>query len=153
MPVSLLAPAHDEETTIVENVRSMLALSYPLFEAIVINDGSRDGTAAAVIEAFDMRPSRRVFEQLVPHAPIRGIYGSPRYPRLLLIDKENGGKADALNAGINLSRSPLVRSMMVSRVAVCSVASSRPRWRINVGTCQVPARAKTAKRSAQRRPS
>jgi glycosyltransferase involved in cell wall biosynthesis len=108
MPISLLAPAHDEETTIVENVRSMLALSYPLFEAIVINDGSRDGTAAAVIEAFDMRPSRRVFEQLVPHAPIRGIYDSPRYPRLLLIDKENGGKADALNAGINLSRSPLV---------------------------------------------
>jgi cellulose synthase/poly-beta-1,6-N-acetylglucosamine synthase-like glycosyltransferase len=108
MPISLLAPAHDEETTIVENVRSMLALSYPLFEVIVINDGSRDGTAAAVIEAFDMRPSRRVFEQLVPHAPIRGIYDSPRYPRLLLIDKENGGKADALNAGINLSRSPLV---------------------------------------------
>ncbi len=107
MPIALLAPAFNEEATIVESVRSLLALHYPNFEVIVINDGSRDATLARLVEAFDLQPIDRAYEVAVPHKAVRGLYGSPRHRHLLVIDKENGGKSDALNAGINLSRAPL----------------------------------------------
>lgn len=106
-PISLLVPAYNEEAVIVQSVRSMLTLEYPQIEVIVVNDGSKDGTLRAMIEGFELRPMARVHEKQVPHAEVRGIYGSPLYPRLVLIDKANGGKADAINAGINFSRSPL----------------------------------------------
>lgn len=107
LPISLLAPAYNESATVEENVRSLLALHYPLFEVIIINDGSTDDTLEVLKRAYDLRPVVRSFDLAVPHRPIRGLYGSPRHPRLLVVDKDNGGKADALNAGINVSRSPL----------------------------------------------
>jgi cellulose synthase/poly-beta-1,6-N-acetylglucosamine synthase-like glycosyltransferase len=107
MPISLLVPAYNEEATIVENIHSVLALHYPEYEVIVVNDGSKDQTLQRAIEALQLQPVERVFDMAVPHKNIRGLYASPRYPRLLLVDKENGGKSDALNAGINLSRYPL----------------------------------------------
>jgi len=107
LPIALLVPAYNEEATIVENIRSLMSLHYPQFEIIVINDGSKDETVAAVMAAYGLTPIRRSYEEAVPHKPIRGLYGSPNHPNLLLIDKENGGKSDALNAGINLSRAPL----------------------------------------------
>lgn len=107
MPISLLVPAYDEELTIVESITSLKALHYPNFEVIIINDGSSDGTLAALIEAFEMKPIDRSFPESVPHKPVRGLYGSTRHPKLLVVDKENGGKSDALNAGINISRFPL----------------------------------------------
>ena len=111
MPIALLIPAYNEEATIGESIRSVLALQYPSFEVIVINDGSKDGTLQALIAAFDLKPVVRPHEEAVSHRPIRGVYGSPRHSNLLVIDKENGGKSDALNAGINLSRSPLFCAM------------------------------------------
>ncbi len=111
MPISLLVPAYNEETTIVENVRSMLALHYPNFEVIVINDGSSDATLRTVIDAYDLKPVVRPYEEAVKHKTIRGLYGSVNYPNLIVVDKENGGKSDALNAGINLSRFPLFCSV------------------------------------------
>jgi len=111
LPISLLVPAFNEQATVVENVRSLLALSYPHFEIIVINDGSSDATMDELIGAFALKPTVRAFEAAVPHRPIRRIYRSPRFPQLIAIDKENGGKADALNAGINLARMPLVCTM------------------------------------------
>lgn len=107
MPISLLVPAYNEETTIVDSVTSLMALHYPNFEIIVVNDGSSDGTLAKMLEAFDLKPTSRSFPESVPHKPIRGLYASPRYPKLFVVDKANGGKSDALNAGINLSRFPL----------------------------------------------
>jgi len=107
MPISLLAPAFNEEPTIAESIRSLLSLHYPNFEVIVVNDGSKDNTLQVLIDAFALRPVTRAFESAVPHKPIRGIYGSRDYPRLLVVDKENGGKADALNAGISVCRTPL----------------------------------------------
>jgi len=106
-PISLLVPAYNEEAVIVQSVRSMLTLEYPQIEVIVINDGSKDQTLKAMIEGFDLRRVARAHEKKVKHAEIRGVYGSPFYPRLLVIDKANGGKADAINAGINFARSPL----------------------------------------------
>lgn len=111
LPISLLAPAYNEDATIVESVRSLLALRYPSFEVIVINDGSRDRTLEVMTEAFGLHPIACSYEDAVEHRPIRGLYGSPRYPNLLLVDKENGGKSDALNAGISVCRTPLFCAM------------------------------------------
>jgi cellulose synthase/poly-beta-1,6-N-acetylglucosamine synthase-like glycosyltransferase len=106
-PISLLAPAFNEELTVVESVRSLLALHYPHFEVLLINDGSKDGTLASVIAAFGLQRVERYVDDRLEHANIRGFYANPALPRLLVIDKENGGKADALNAGINCCRTPL----------------------------------------------
>ena len=105
--ISVLAPAYNEELTIVESTRSLLALQYPDFEVIVINDGSKDGTLARLIGEFGLERVDRFVDGSVDHADIRGFYGSARLPRLLVVDKENGGKSDALNAGINCCRTAL----------------------------------------------
>jgi len=107
-PISLLVPAFNEEKSIVDSLRSMLSLNYPNFEVIAVNDGSKDGTLQAMIDGFDLVPVNRSYEAAVKHKPIRGLYGSPSFPKLLVIDKENGGKSDALNAGINLSRASVL---------------------------------------------
>ena len=108
LPISLLVPAYNESAVIVHSVRAMLAMEYTESEVIVINDGSTDDTLQVLIDTFGLQPVQRAYELSVLHAPIRGLYGSPLYPRLLVIDKENGrGKADAMNAGLNLSRTPL----------------------------------------------
>lgn len=107
MPISLLAPAYNEEATIAESIRSLLSLHYPNFEVIVVNDGSKDATLQVLIEAFGLHPVARAFESAVPHKPVSAVYGSRDYPRLLVVDKQNGGKADALNAGISVCRTPL----------------------------------------------
>lgn len=106
-PVSVLAPAFNEEANVVENVRSLLMLDYPLFEVILINDGSKDRTLGRLVDAFDLRRSARSYEHVLPCRPIRGIYESATYPNLVVVDKANGGKADALNAGLNLSLYPI----------------------------------------------
>ena len=106
-PVSILAPAFNEEANVVENVRSLLMLDYPLFEVILVNDGSSDRTLEVMIEAFGLKRSARSFEYTVPSKTIREVYESPIHPNLVVVDKANGGKADALNAGLNLSLYPL----------------------------------------------
>jgi cellulose synthase/poly-beta-1,6-N-acetylglucosamine synthase-like glycosyltransferase len=106
-PVSVLAPAFNEEANVVENVRSLLMLDYPLFEVILVNDGSNDDTLGRLVDAFDLRRSARSFEPVLASKPIRVIYESPSYPNLVVVDKVNGGKADALNAGLNLSLYPI----------------------------------------------
>ncbi|HEY8195861.1 MAG TPA: glycosyltransferase [Gemmatimonadales bacterium] len=106
-PISVLAPAFNEEANVVDNVRSLLMLDYPLFEVILVNDGSSDRTLGRLFDAFDLRRSARSFDRSLHCKPIRGVYESPTYSNLVVIDKENGGKADALNAGLNLSLYPL----------------------------------------------
>jgi cellulose synthase/poly-beta-1,6-N-acetylglucosamine synthase-like glycosyltransferase len=107
-PVSMLLPAFNEETGIVESVHSLLALRYPEHEVIVVNDGSTDATLARMTQAFDLVPVDKALRDAVTTRPIRGTYASRREPNLWLIDKENGGKSDALNAGLCAARYPYV---------------------------------------------
>lgn len=106
-PISLIVPAYNEQMNIVESVHSMLALEYPAYEVIVVNDGSKDETLKRLIDAFELVSFRRSFEETIKHEPIRGLYASPRSDRLFVVDKFNGGKADAQNAGINVCRAPI----------------------------------------------
>ena len=106
--VSVLAPAFNEETTVEQSVRSLLALEYPKFKVLLINDGSKDGTLEVLKKAFQLRPVPMDQEMRVPCATVLGVYRSREYPELVVIDKSNGGKADALNAGINVSSYPLM---------------------------------------------
>lgn len=110
-PIALLVPAYNEEKTIVESIHSLLALAYPYTEIIVVNDGSSDRTLDLLKETFKLEPVERSYDRIAPHADIRSIFGTPKLPRLLVVDKENGGKADALNAAINLARSPLIAAI------------------------------------------
>jgi cellulose synthase/poly-beta-1,6-N-acetylglucosamine synthase-like glycosyltransferase len=106
-PISIIAPAHNEERTIAESVRALLSLEYPVYEVIVVNDGSSDRTLDTLISSFDLERSRWVFRKVVAHNPVKAIYKSRAYPKLVVVDKVNGKKADALNAGLNISRYPL----------------------------------------------
>ncbi|TIQ93531.1 MAG: glycosyltransferase family 2 protein [Mesorhizobium sp.] len=106
-PIALLVPAYNEEVNVVESVHSMLALEYPNFEVIVVNDGSKDQSLQRLIEGFKLVKFHRPYEDALAHKPIRGLYSSPMTERLFVVDKENGGKADAQNAGINVCRAPL----------------------------------------------
>ena len=105
-PVSILVPAYNEQLSVAESVRSLLHLDYPELEVIVINDGSSDGTIEVLCRDFGLVPTSLAWRPELPCSPIRGIYVSPEEPRLLVIDKENGGKSDALNAGLNFAHSP-----------------------------------------------
>ena len=110
-PISVLVPAFNESAGIADSVRSLLALDYPMLEVLIINDGSTDGTLERLIKEFDLREVRRPTPPLLPCKPVRGLYVPHSQLRLLVIDKENGGKADSLNAGINFSTYPLLCSV------------------------------------------
>jgi cellulose synthase/poly-beta-1,6-N-acetylglucosamine synthase-like glycosyltransferase len=107
-PISILVPAYNEGKSIVESVRSLFALRYPKIEVVVINDGSTDDTLESLIAAFGLRLTPRVYWQRIKGKPVRGIYWSPAHPWLWVLDKANGRKADAINAGINLASAPYV---------------------------------------------
>jgi cellulose synthase/poly-beta-1,6-N-acetylglucosamine synthase-like glycosyltransferase len=110
-PITVVAPAYNEESTIVESVKSMLQLNYPEFEIIVVNDGSSDRTLEILKEGYKLRRSFLPYQKLIPCKNIMGIYASEDYPNLVVVDKINGGKADALNAGINVAKYPLVSTI------------------------------------------
>jgi len=108
LPISLLVPAYNEAATIVSSVRSFLGLRYPDYEIVVVNDGSSDETLANLATAYRLVPAVRNTTSELTTAPVRGVFRSRIHPSLWVIDKANGGKADALNAAINHARNPLV---------------------------------------------
>jgi cellulose synthase/poly-beta-1,6-N-acetylglucosamine synthase-like glycosyltransferase len=107
-PVSILVPAHNEEGSIVASVRSMLSIHHPEFEVVVGHDGSTDRTLEAMAEAFSLVEVPLVYRKAIETKPVRRILRSVRYPNLIVVDKENGGKSDAVNAALNVARYPLV---------------------------------------------
>ncbi len=108
--VSILAPAYNEGVTIVENIRSLLSIHYPNLELIVVNDGSKDDTIPKVIEAFSMVKIPFVVNYQIETKEVLGVYKSTNkaFDNLIFVDKANGGKADALNVGLNISQQPYV---------------------------------------------
>jgi cellulose synthase/poly-beta-1,6-N-acetylglucosamine synthase-like glycosyltransferase len=108
LPVTVVAPAYNEEPTIVEVTQSLLTLEYPDYQVVIVNDGSKDRTLELLTETFELVPAPRAPSSDIETAPVRGTYRSTRHPNLLVVDKVNGGsKADAINAGLNFVRTPL----------------------------------------------
>ncbi|HEV7839734.1 MAG TPA: glycosyltransferase [Gemmatimonadaceae bacterium] len=109
--ISILAPAFNEAATIEGSLRALLALQYPRLEVIVISDGSKDDTVQVLIDRFDLVPVKTIYEKRIVTKPVRSLYRSSTYPSLVVVDKENGGKADALNVGLSFARGELVCAM------------------------------------------
>ena len=107
-PITMLVPAYNESATIEASVTAMLTLEYRSYEVVVVNDGSKDDTIERLRHAFDLYEVPRIYPETIPTKPLRAVYRSRTRSRLLVLDKENGGKADSLNAAINASRFPLV---------------------------------------------
>jgi len=116
--ISIIAPAYNEEASIIENIRSLLSLEYPKVEVIVVNDGSKDNSLQKVIDYYRLVKVDYAFTETLQTAKVRGIYKSTNvaYANLIYVDKENGGKADALNVGINISRSDLFLAIDVDSI-------------------------------------
>jgi cellulose synthase/poly-beta-1,6-N-acetylglucosamine synthase-like glycosyltransferase len=108
--ISVIAPAYNEERTIVENIRALLSSYYNNLEVIIVNDGSTDETFKRMVEAYSLERVNYYFDYRLPCERIRGVYKSKNrsFKNLTVIDKNNGGKSDALNAGINISKKELI---------------------------------------------
>lgn len=107
-PISIIIPAYNEEACIVDSVDALRLLEYSEFEIVVVDDGSTDGTLARLIDAYRLTASHQPLRVQVPCQPVERLMTSQRIPNLVVITKQNGGKSDAINAGINASRYPLV---------------------------------------------
>jgi cellulose synthase/poly-beta-1,6-N-acetylglucosamine synthase-like glycosyltransferase len=106
--VSMLVPAHDEAATVVDSVRALLTLHYPNLEVVVVNDGSSDETLAILKRAFELVAVHPIYHRRLEHREVQGMYRSSAYTDLVVVDKLNGGKADALNAALNAATGELV---------------------------------------------
>jgi cellulose synthase/poly-beta-1,6-N-acetylglucosamine synthase-like glycosyltransferase len=109
--ISIIAPAYNESLNIIENVRSLLSNHYVNYDVIIVNDGSKDDSLKKLIKAYDLVKVDYLINEQIPTKPLReGIFKStnPAFEKLIVVDKENGGKADALNTGLNLSNNKYV---------------------------------------------
>jgi cellulose synthase/poly-beta-1,6-N-acetylglucosamine synthase-like glycosyltransferase len=134
-PLSIIVPAYNEQETISENIKSILKLNYPEFEIIVVNDGSTDNTIEQLKDDFNLKTFNREYTRDIETEEIKNIYKSLSHPNLVVIDKENGGKGDALNAGVNLAGYPLVcnidgDSLIDSQALLRIVAPFVNDWRV-----------------------
>ncbi len=139
-PISIIVPAYNEARNIVDTVRSLLAVNYGQFEVVVVNDGSADGTLDRLLETFELKRADKIYRHTLRTGPVRWIYASLDYPNLIVVDKEWGGKAEALNTGINVS----------SRKTPCCAWSSRSwsipgRWSPPAASCASSTAARCAK--------
>lgn len=108
MPVSLIIPCFNEAAIICASVRNVLRLNYPQYEIIVVSDGSTDETMKVLTKSFQLNRIERFGRRLIESREILGVYASSAHPNLLVIDKENGRRADAINAAVSMARYPLL---------------------------------------------
>ncbi|MFP4095693.1 MAG: glycosyltransferase family 2 protein [Cyclobacteriaceae bacterium] len=111
--ISLIVPMYNEGKSIIDSVRSLLSLRYSRYDVIVVNDGSTDHSLRTLIEHFQLIPVAFPLESRLNTRQVRSVYRSRNkaFGKLIVVDKENGGKSDALNAGLNISTSALVACM------------------------------------------
>jgi cellulose synthase/poly-beta-1,6-N-acetylglucosamine synthase-like glycosyltransferase len=116
--ITLIAPAYNEGKTIEENVRSLLSLHYNNYEVIIVNDGSKDNSIDLLVKTYQLKKVDFIFSPAIKTKPIKGIYKSenPAFKKLIVVDKVNGGKSDALNVGINISSNPYIACIDVDCV-------------------------------------
>jgi cellulose synthase/poly-beta-1,6-N-acetylglucosamine synthase-like glycosyltransferase len=115
-PLTMIVPAYNEEVTIVDSITNLVHCDYPRFEVVIVNDGSTDATLERLKRAFRLRRTDLPYREAVHTARVRAMYEATvplpgPVMRLVVLDKENGGKADALNAGINASAAPYFVSL------------------------------------------
>ncbi|HUX61491.1 MAG TPA: glycosyltransferase family 2 protein, partial [Ignavibacteriaceae bacterium] len=106
--ISIIVPAYNEENTIVDSIMSLLQLEYPDFQLVIVNDGSTDNTLEKIFNNFSIRQVSFTPFYKLKSKQIKTVYMSHEYPSLVVVDKINGGKADAINAGINIAKNPLI---------------------------------------------
>jgi cellulose synthase/poly-beta-1,6-N-acetylglucosamine synthase-like glycosyltransferase len=106
--ISMLVPAHNEEQSIRQNVQALLTVAYPQLEIVVVDDGSTDDTLSTLASTFDLVAIQPIFDARLPTQPVRAIYRSQQFPNLIVVSKDKGGKADALNTALNVSSGELV---------------------------------------------
>nr|WP_315154742.1 glycosyltransferase [uncultured Flavobacterium sp.] len=108
--LSLIAPAYNEGFTIEENVKSLLSLNYNNYQVIVVNDGSKDNSMEILIKTYDLVLTELDIHPKIETKKIKGLYTSRNaaFKKLIVVDKENGGKADALNVGLNIAQNQYV---------------------------------------------
>lgn len=105
-PVSIIVPAYNEEVTIISTINSLLKLDYKLYEIIIVDDGSSDNTSKKIIDYYNLKEVNKVVRKKIPTRNVKAYYESKNKVKITLVEKENGGKADALNAGVNASSFP-----------------------------------------------
>jgi cellulose synthase/poly-beta-1,6-N-acetylglucosamine synthase-like glycosyltransferase len=106
--IAVIMPAYNEEKVIVGSVRAVLAQKYPAFEIVVVDDGSKDRTLNVLKEAFQLEAESISFKGFVASKPVKAVYRSRRAPNIRVVQKENGGKSDAINAGLNVGEAEYV---------------------------------------------
>ncbi len=111
LPVTMIIATYNEEQNIADTVKALLRLDYPDFEVLVVDDGSEDNTLTRLIEVFALERIDLVYRSLVPTKAVKAFYVNPSIPNLTIVAKEHGGKADSLNVGANVSRSPYICSV------------------------------------------
>jgi len=124
LPVSILVPAYNEEDSILETIQSLSDLDYPEYEIIIINDGSTDRTLDVLIEAYKLVKFPEAYRVRIPSQTVHDVYRSTANINLRVINKDNGDRADSLNAGINISRYPLFCCVD----ADCIIQNDSLRW-------------------------
>ncbi|SDC41676.1 Glycosyltransferase, catalytic subunit of cellulose synthase and poly-beta-1,6-N-acetylglucosamine synthase [Pelagirhabdus alkalitolerans] len=110
-PLSLIIPCYNEESTINDNVKALLSMNYREFELIIVNDGSKDSTLDQLISEFELQKIKMPYRRKLNTEEINDIYFSRLFDNIVVVDKKNGGKADALNAGINISKYPIITAI------------------------------------------
>lgn len=116
MPTSIILPDCDKDLEPQQTVLGLLDLDFPEYEVIAVCDAASGNSLPKLVEAFDMIPVRQPIRRVVEMRAVRTVYRSPKYPSLIVLDKESGGRHDAINAGINVSRFPLFITLTAGSV-------------------------------------